>query len=66
LRGAAEKLRVWFVVAAILAFILCISPGCYLAYPYSSYIWTYYPEAESAFSFSIEGDLLSLEQKIVL
>jgi hypothetical protein len=66
LRGAAEKLRVWLFIAAVLAVFLCISPGCYLAYPCSSYTWTYYPEAEPSFSFSIEGDLHPLEQKIVL
>jgi len=37
-----------------------------MAYPYSSYAWTYYPDAEEVFSFSIEGNLAPINQKIVL
>lgn len=62
---AAERLRIGLVVTAALIVIFTMVPILYLAYPYSSYTWTHFPETDSNFSFSIEGNLPPVNQTLV-
>ena len=59
-------MRIWLVVAAaaLIGFFTMV-PVLYLAYPYSSYTWTHFPETDSNFSFSIEGNLPPINQTLV-
>lgn len=58
-------MRIWLVVAAALIGFFTMVPVLYLAYPYSSYTWTHFPETDSNFSFSIEGNLPPINQTLV-
>ncbi len=58
-------MRIWLVVTAALVVIFAMVPILYLAYPYSSYTWTHFPETDSNFSFSIEGNLPPINQTLV-
>ena len=58
-------MRIGLVVAAALVVFFTMVPVLYLAYPYSSYTWTHFPETDSNFSFSIEGNLPPINQTLV-
>lgn len=58
-------MRIGLVVTAALVVIFAMVPILYLAYPYSSYTWTHFPETDSNFSFSIEGNLPPVNQTLV-
>lgn len=58
-------MRIGLVVTAALVVIFAMVPILYLAYPYSSYTWTHFPETDSNFSFSIEGNLPPINQTLV-
>ena len=59
-------MRIGLVVAAALVVIFVMVPILYLAYPYSSYAWTHFPEVDSNFTFSIEGNRPPINQTLVL
>lgn len=58
-------MRIGLFVAAALAVIFIMVPTLYFAYPYSGYAWTHFPETDSNFSFSIEGNMAPINQKLV-
>ena len=58
-------MRIGLVVAAALVVFFTMVPVLYLAYPYSSYTWAHFPETDSNFSFSIEGNLPPINQTLV-
>ncbi len=58
-------MRIGLVVTAALVVIFTMVPILYLAYPYSSYTWTHFPDTGSNFSYSIEGNLPPINQTLV-
>ena len=59
-------MRFWLIVAAGLAFFFMHIAGMLPKIPLFEFYLGYYPEAEPTVSFSINGDLTPLEQKLVL
>ena len=58
-------MRIGLFVAAALAMIFIMVPTLYFAYPYSDYTWTHFPETNSNFSFSIEGNMPPINQTLI-
>ena len=59
-------MHIWLVVAAALIRIFVVVPKLYLAYYYSSYTLTHFPETDSNFSCSIEGSRPPINQTLVI
>ena len=58
-------MRIGLFIAAALAMIFIMVPTLYFAYPYSGYTWTHFPETDSNFSFSIEGNMPPINQTLI-
>ena len=58
-------MRIGLFIAAALAMIFIMVPTLYFAYPYSDYTWTHFPETNSNFSFSIEGNMPPINQTLI-